>query len=238
MAKVAGSLFLVALCLCKSLAVGTKVPSFEAIPPNAWKEAFEGFAKLQKEQTTKSNRFLQETTTLFPQRAPTRSCGEIIGTATRDDVVAVASQMLQSLFPDGTQLAVFRPTALNLLTTTARFGFQAQVVCGSCSEIEQLYSGNSLLSNSNPNGWQTYCAPGRFGANETHSGLLLVPYDNLNGRTIEGTFKVCRDPCKTKRFVERERVLTNHSPQRHMLVTTEQRLTNKRFRLSSSRPIL
>ena len=66
---------------------------------------------------------------------------------------------------------------------------RAQVLCGSCAEIMELYAGEDFLAASGKHSFLSYCGPDRHGYNASHSALLLVPMNSNTGDLVPGQLK-------------------------------------------------
>ena len=182
--------------LLLSSLVSATVAAPMPFPPNAWEDTLAGFsANLESRMTEtletmrkgQNGRFLQS---LFPDVPPAYSCGEIVSVASKTEVLDLVAIFITSLFPPGSDLGQFAGTATAILQQTVLYGVQARVLCGTCAEIEQMYAGQSFLADSSEHGWLSYCASGKFGAADTQSGLLILPFDDASGLPVEGKLKV------------------------------------------------
>lgn len=129
---------------------------------------------------------------LQPDEQPTppkRKCGQVIGVATADDVNAFFTDYITTLLKDFPEYASFGSLAVSTVTSIIKYGVHAQVICTSCNEIMQLYSGEEFLTADGKHSFASYCGPERYGHDVVHSALMLVPVDSFTGATIPGQLK-------------------------------------------------
>ena len=159
------------------------------LPPEVWSKAFDHLTEAAPLHGN-PRRWLTESPFLpNPNR---RNCGEVIDVASKDEIISVVSAVAAALFPDGSPMAILQPVVFTILTRSVRYGIRAQVVCGSCDQLPfwQELPQRPSRSQHDKNTWSKYCGPGRFGANITQSGLLIIPWDTESDKPVEGGFKV------------------------------------------------
>jgi hypothetical protein len=131
------------------------------------------------------SRSLQE---IPPEQPPARECGQIINVVTVDEIKMVASSIINGLFGDNPLLV---STVLPQIEQVIQYDVQAQVVCGSCNEVRDLYAGADFLGSTGRHSFNDYCGTERWNADVVQSGLLLIPVDPTSaGQQIEGVIKV------------------------------------------------
>eukprot|EP00545_Synedropsis_sp_CCMP1620_P013299 CAMPEP_0119010224 /NCGR_PEP_ID=MMETSP1176-20130426/4873_1 /TAXON_ID=265551 /ORGANISM="Synedropsis recta cf, Strain CCMP1620" /LENGTH=586 /DNA_ID=CAMNT_0006962851 /DNA_START=90 /DNA_END=1847 /DNA_ORIENTATION=+ len=123
---------------------------------------------------------------LPPNDPAKRSCGDIINIATVDQIKQVAAAVVGVVLGSNpAAAAVALPTVQGIL----KYDVQAQVVCGTCDEVREMYDGANFMSSEGPSDFDSYCGEGKFAADKTFSSLLLIPYDGETGKPIQGTLK-------------------------------------------------
>jgi len=168
-------------CFCfllfSSFTRSTKaLPSLDGIPAQAWKSANLGQIG---EVFQSTRRLLEASYTSEEASPPQRQCGQVIGTASVDEIISFLTTGILKVLSNSSGLSTFITLGIESLIHVITFSVQAQVVCGSCDEIFELYAGEEFLNARGTNSFFSYCGPERNGHDAMHSALLLVPIDNL-----------------------------------------------------------
>jgi hypothetical protein len=162
----------------------------DSIPADAWKSPNWNHVDEVLRKHSGDNRHHRHLLQADDEPAPPkRKCGQVIGVATADDVNAFFSDAITTLFGGFPEYASFASIAVSTVATIVKYGVHAQVICTSCDEIMQLYSGEEFLTADGNHSFVSYCGPERHGHDVVHSALMLVPVDSATGATLPGQFK-------------------------------------------------
>ena len=101
----------------------------------------------------------------------TRECGQVIGVTSKEVILSLLDGLVGVLFPDGG--GDLAGSFVDGLASSFVYDIQASVMCSSCEEVAT----EELLSDTDANGFASYCGEDRYGYNVTHSGLLFLPLD-------------------------------------------------------------
>lgn len=137
-------------------------------------------------KATRSHRRSLQQDPVFEKDPPKRTCGQVIGVASREEVLNLVDGIWSIVNPTDNLLA-------SVTSTSILYGLQARVVCGSCAQVYQTYAGAPFLSAANStqsNAFARFCGPTRFAHNTTFSSLVLTPINATTQEPLHARLKV------------------------------------------------
>jgi pimeloyl-ACP methyl ester carboxylesterase len=170
-----------------------KALNFDDIPAESWKsvkwDRLGDTSGISIEELF-MRRHLQEAALASEEPLPPqRECGYEIGTATSEDIKGFIGNVVSSLLGNASGAAAMISGATIIVSPVITHSVRAQVLCGSCAEIMELYAGEDFLSANGKHSFLSYCGPDKHGYNASHSALLLVPLNSDAGDLVPGQLK-------------------------------------------------
>ena len=125
-----------------------KALNFDDIPTEAWKSVKWdrlGDASGISMEKLFMRRHLQEAALASEEPLPPqRECGHEIGTATPEDIKGFIGNVVSNLVGNSSGAAATISGATFIVSPVIIHSVRAQVLCGSCAEIMELYAGEDL----------------------------------------------------------------------------------------------
>ena len=152
------------------------------------------FASKQHHQQLRHR--LQQTVQPF---TPTRQCGEIFSSATKDEILEFIEVWFDLLFASplagdatgdgGGEDSATAQLAKQTLTSFIKYGFKVMKICMSCREAKELLSTQQRMTD----GFNSYCSEDTYGYDAIHSALVMIPTtnddDNDGTAFLEGSLR-------------------------------------------------
>lgn len=123
-------------------------------------------AEQQQQKHRRDSRSLQDA------YMPTRSCGEVIATATVEEISAMVEGYVQVLFPNPEEAAL-ASVARTTLFANLKYNIQAVKVCMSCAEAKASgFLTDDQISSEDRFGFGKYCAETAYGYEAVRSRII------------------------------------------------------------------
>jgi len=102
-----------------------------------------------------------------------RSCDEVIGVVTKEQLVDAVRLFAEPLIPDPEEL----DATVRILTLPVAYDVKAVKLCASCASVKKIFIDNKARFSQE---FLKYCAPTAYGYGDLQSTLVLLPIDPEN----------------------------------------------------------